>query len=151
MQSSDIWRTCLWLIFRWGTTKKRPSLSKRWTLRRGCSWCTGPTPAGRSNWRRTQTSRRNLKRLDDTLSFKLWQEEDRIFFVNHMCFALPVLGLVRRCQAALDWSVQVFRKNLLTRILVCALQICMVLTLLTVFQSHICWWQKLLLRAPNAD
>lgn len=95
MQSSDIWRTCLWLIFRWGTTKKRPSLSKRWTLRRGCSWCTGPTPAGRSNWRRTQTSRRNLKRLDDTLSFKLWQEEDRIFFCESYVFCPPC---IRSCQ-----------------------------------------------------
>lgn len=30
------------------------------------------------------------------------KKKTEYFFVNHMCFALPVLGLVRRCQAALD-------------------------------------------------
>lgn len=32
-----------------------------------------------------------------------------------------VLGLIRRCQAALDWPVQVISKSLLSCILVCAL------------------------------
>ena len=65
----------MYLIFRWGTTRKRPSWSKRWTPRRGCSWCIGRTRAGSWNWRRTQTSRRSLKRFHNFLLLSvIWEE-----------------------------------------------------------------------------
>ena len=74
----------MYFIFRWGTTRKRPSWSKRWTPRRGCSWCTGRTRAGSSNWRRTQTSRRSLKRLHNFLLWSvIWEERLMIYMVNH--------------------------------------------------------------------
>lgn len=50
------------MFFRCGTTRKQPYWSKRWTPRRGFSSCTGPTPADRSSWRHTRTSKRGLKR-----------------------------------------------------------------------------------------
>ena len=116
----------MYFIFRWGTTRKRPSWSKRWTPRRGCSWCTGRTRAGSSNWRRTQTSRRSLKRLHNFLLWSvIWEERLMIYMVNHN-FYFPFfygLGFIRRRQAALDWSVQVVSTNLLSRLLVRVRQI----------------------------
>lgn len=115
----------MYFIFRWGTTRKRPSWSKRWTPRRGCSWCTGRTRAGSSNWRRTPTSRRSLKRLHNFLLLSvIWEEHLMIYMVNHN-FYLPFLrlGLIRRRQAALDWPVQVVSTNLLSCVLVRVLQI----------------------------
>lgn len=66
------------VIVRWGTTRRRPSWSKRWTQRRGCSWFTGPTRAGSSSWRRTPTSRRSSKRFHTVFnSFQLTMRRTR--------------------------------------------------------------------------
>lgn len=78
-------------VFRWGITRKQPYWSKRWTPRRGSSWCTGQTPADSLNWSRTQTSRRSLKRLHNNLLNLLWGKNTclLIYVGNHDRVFLP--------------------------------------------------------------
>lgn len=101
-------------FFRCGTTRKHPSWSKRWTPRRGFSSSTGPTLAGSSSWRHTQTSKRGLKRWR-TKSFiksavKAPPDQKSLLFTP--------LGPVRRCQAALDGPVQILGTDLFSCVLV---------------------------------
>lgn len=105
-------------VFRWGTTGKRPYWWKRSTLRRGCSWCTGRTPAGSSSWSHMPTSRRSSKRLNVFFIALTYHRTPSCLCSGSWC-GFVVLGLVRRRQAALDGPAQVLSQNLLSCVLVC--------------------------------